>query len=286
MTAKIFIKRTIVAFTAVICFTLNSWTDFSPVKWIGMIFYFVCFAMYLKTLYLALFKMKKVTADLLVVTVMIVSLLAGQILSGALVAWFISMGLAISFTIIERTGRKIAALTRETNKVVRVVKDGIIKAIPIDQVCPGDEVVVPQGEMIPFDGVITEGASSIDESVITGEPFALFKQTGDCVTSGSITTTSQLKIKAEKAGNKGFFYVMAKQIEASLKVKPKTHITADRIVQFFISGVVIYALGVFIVTGFLTKDLTAGLIRMAAVTAVACPLDVPKLILLSSLPTS
>ncbi|CCK81439.1 heavy metal translocating P-type ATPase [Desulfobacula toluolica] len=271
MTAKIFIKRTIVAFTAVICFTLNSWTDFSPVKWIGMIFYFVCFAMYLKTLYLALFKMKKVTADLLVVTVMIVSLLAGQILSGALVAWFISMGLAISFTIIERTGRKIAALTRETNKVVRVVRDGIIKAIPIDQVCPGDEVVVPQGEMIPVDGVITEGASSIDESVITGEPFALFKQTGDCVTSGSITTTSQLKIKAEKAGNKGFFYVMAKQIEASLKVKPKTHITADRIVQFFISGVVIYALGVFIVTGFLTKDLTAGLIRMAAVTAVACP---------------
>ncbi len=64
---------------------------------------------------------------------------------------------------------------------------------------------------------------------------------------------------------------MAKEIEASLKVKPKIHRTADRIVQFFISGVVLYAIAVFLLTGGLRGDVAAGLIRMAAVTAVACP---------------
>ncbi|MCP4722331.1 MAG: cadmium-translocating P-type ATPase [Desulfobacteraceae bacterium] len=271
MSAKIFLKRTIVALVAVICFALNLKTGYLPVKWMGMVFYFICFAMYVKALYLALFKMKQITADLLVVTVMTVSCLADQFLSGALVAWFISMGLALSFFIIERTGQKIAALTKETSRTVRVIKDDTIVEMPVEKICPGDEVMVSLGEMIPVDGVIVQGASSIDESVITGEPFPLFKQKGDKVTSGSIAVNSQLRIKAEKAGDKGFLYVMAKEITASLKVKPKIHLTAGKIVQAFIAGVVIYALGVCLVVGFLTNDFTEGLMRMAAVTAVACP---------------
>ena len=89
-------------------------------------------------------------------------------MSGALVAWFISMGLAISFTIIERTKRKIDALTKEKGTVVRVIRNGKIMKLPIEQICVGDTAIVPQGEMIPVDGEIVEGASSIDESVITG----------------------------------------------------------------------------------------------------------------------
>lgn len=271
MSPKKFIIRTIVALVAVLCFSLHAWIEFTPVKYLGLIFYFACFAMYLKDLYLALFKMKKVTADLLVVTVMTVSLAADQPMSGALVAWFISMGLGISFTIMQRTNRKISALTSKTAKPVRVLRNGGTVEMSIDKVVAGDLVMVPQGEMIQVDGIIVEGSSSIDESVITGEPFPLFKKVGDSVTSGSLTISSQLKVKAEKEGNKGFLHVMAKEIEASLKVKPTIHRRADTIVQFFISGVVLYALGVLVVTGFITGDFKAGLMRMAAVTAVACP---------------
>jgi Cu+-exporting ATPase len=202
---------------------------------------------------------------------MVVSFLAGQPLGGALVAWFISMGLAISFAIIERTRRRIEALTKEKGKVVRIVRDDKILELPVEQVCQGDVTIVPQGEMIPVDGQIVEGASSIDESVITGEPFPVFKKAGDSVTSGAISLSSPLKVKAAKAGDKGFIYVMGKEIGESLKMKPKIHQTADRIVQLFISGVVLYAIGVFLFTGGLTGDFTVGLIRMAAVTAVACP---------------
>ena len=125
--------------------------------------------------------------------------------------------------------------------------------------------------MIPVDGEIVDGSASIDESVITGEPFAVFKKPGDWVTSGAISLTSQLKIRAASAGDKGFLCVMAKEIEQSLKVKPRIHRRADTIVQVFISGVVLYAVGVFFFTGGLEGDFTTGLIRMAAVTAVACP---------------
>ncbi len=271
MSAKTFMIRTLVALTAVICLAIHKWTAFDPAMWLGLIFYFICFGMYMRTLFFALTQTRRVTADLLVVTVMAVSFLAGQPMSGALVAWFISMGLAISFTIIERTRRKIDGLTKEKGKVVRVVRDEKILELPVEQVRRGDVAIVPQGEMIPVDGEIVEGASSINESVITGEPFSLFKKTGDRVTSGAISVTSQLKVRVAKAGDKGFLYVMAKEIEASLKVKPQIHRTADMIVQVFISGVVLYAFGVFLFTGDLEGDVATGLIRMAAVTAVACP---------------
>jgi Cu+-exporting ATPase len=271
MTAKVFALRTVMALVAVLSFAAYEGTGLETFRWIGLIFYTICFFMYLKALFLSLSQSKRVTADLLVVTVMVVSFLAGQPLSGALVAWFISMGLAVSFTIIERTRRKIDALTKERAKAVRIMRDGKILEMPVEHVRQGDVAIVPQGEMIPVDGEIVDGASSIDESVITGEPFPVFKKAGDFITSGSISLTSQVKVRAAKAGDNSFIHVIGKEIEKSLKVKPQIHRTADKIVQFFISGVVLYAVGVFLFTGGLAGDFSAGLIRMAAVTAVACP---------------
>ncbi len=271
MSAKAFIIRTLVALAAVICLAAHRWTGVEPIMGFALVFYFICLAMYAKALLFALLKARRVTADLLVATVMVVSFLAGQPLSGALVAWFISMGLAVSFAIIERTRRRIEILTKERDKVVRVVREEKIMELPVEQVLRGDLVIVPQGEMIPVDGEIVEGASSIDESIITGEPFPVFKKAGAPVVSGAVSLTSQLKIRASKAGDKGFLYIMAKEIAESMKEKPEIQSTADRIVQYFISGVVLYAIGVFLFTGGVTGDVAAGLMRMAAVTAVACP---------------
>ena len=271
MSAKGFLIRTIVALAAVVCFAIHIWAGYGAFRWLGLIFYLVCFVMYVKALFLALFRTRRVTADLLVVTVMVVSFLAGQPMSGALVAWFISMGLAISFAIIERTKREIEALTKSKDKRVRVARNEKIVEVSVEEVREEDTAIVPQGEMIPVDGEIVEGSSSLDESIITGEPFSIFKKVGDPVTSGSINLTAPLRVKAAKRGDRGFLYVMTKEIEKSLSVKPKTQQTADKIVQVFICGVVLYAVGVFFFTGGLTGNSAAALMRMAAVTAVACP---------------
>jgi heavy metal translocating P-type ATPase len=248
---------------AVIGLALARWWDVAPLRWIGLVFYAICLAMLAQTLLGALFKMKKVTADLLVVTVLIVTLLDGQPLSGALVAWFISLGLAISLTIIERTRRRIAELTKERNKTVRVVREGVIQELPVEDVQPGDVAIVPQGEMIPVDGVIAEGAAMVDESVVTGEPFPVYKVTGAEVISGSLALSGALRVQASRPGDKAFLYQMDTEIRNALQVKTQTHRTADKIVQFFIPGVVLYGLLVLLFTG----DLG----RMATVVSIACP---------------
>jgi Cu+-exporting ATPase len=227
MSSKTFLLRTVMALIAVFSLAINIWIGFELLQWLGLVFYLICFVMYAKSLYLALAKTKKVTADLLVVTVMIVSLLAGQPLSGALVAWFISMGLTISWAIIEKTRRKIEALTKERQKLVRVFRDETILELPVEEVREGDTVIVPQGEMIAVDGEIIEGSSSIDEAVITGEPFPVYKGVGDSVTSGAISLTSQLNIRATSDGDKGYLHVMAERIGKQLKIKPKIHQTAS-----------------------------------------------------------
>jgi heavy metal translocating P-type ATPase len=219
--------------------------------------------MFSRTLLRALVKMKKVTADLLVVTVLIVTFLDGQPLGGALVAWFISLGLAISLTIIERTRRRISKLTKERNKIIRVVREGVIEELPVENVQPGDVAIVPQGEMIPVDGVIVGGAAQVDESVVTGEPFPVYKVAGEEVISGSVALSGGLRVQASREGNRAFLHQMDREIQNALQAKTQTHRTADRIVQLFIPGVVVYGLLIMLITG----DLG----RMATVVSIACP---------------
>lgn len=271
MSAKTFTVRAIIALTSVFDLAVYKCTGNETVMWIGLIFYFTCLVMFAWSLLVSLIRERKVTADLLVVTVMAVSLTAGQPLSGAIVAWFISMGLALSFAIIEKTRRRIEALVSETKRSVRVIRDERIIELPVESVMAGDLAVVAMGEEIPIDGEIVEGESPVDESVVTGEPFPVFKRTGDSVVSGSVVVGQQLKIKADRAGDKGFLHVIASEIDKAMKKRPEIHRRADTIVQYFISGVVLYATGVFFFTGGISGDFSTGLVRMAAITAIACP---------------
>jgi Cu+-exporting ATPase len=260
---RMHITRAVAAGAAVVSLAIYNRLGIEPILWLGLALYLLCLAMFLGTLIRSLVKTRKVTADLLVASVMIVALASRQPLSGAVVAWFISLGLSISFFIIEKTRRRIESLTKERRKIVRVVKDDVIKELPVEEVRKDDVVVVPQGELIPVDGIVVEGSSTIDESVITGEPFPMFKGVGDAVTSGSINLSSFLRVRAAKDGDKAFLYVIGSEIEEALKVKPKIQRTAEKIIQVFIPGVVAYSVLVLLVTGSLD--------RMAAVLAVACP---------------
>ena len=272
MSLKLHITRAAIAAAAVLCFAVYQY--FGAGKgfyWIGLLFFVVCLFLFLRMLFRSLFKMKKVSADLLVASAMIVTWLAGEPFSGALVAFFISLGLSISFAIIARTNRRIAALTRERSKVVRVLRGDVITEQQVEDVREGDIVIIPQGEMVPVDGLIFEGESMLDESVVSGEPFPIFRQTGDEVISGSICLSASLKVKASKAGNKAFLYLMADEISKAMQVKPRVHRKADKIVQFFIPGVVLYSIVLFVVIWLTSDNVHLGLDRMATVISIACP---------------
>lgn len=272
MSLKLHITRAVIAAVAALCFAAYQYLGAGiAFYWIGLTFFVVCLFMFLRMLFLSLFKMKKVSADLLVASAMIVTWLAGEPFSGTLVAFFISLGLSVSFAIIERTRRRIAALTQERKKSVRVLQNGVVNELQVEEVRRDDIIVVPQGEMIPVDGTILEGESLMDESVVTGEPFPIFRQAGDEVISGSICLTASLKVMAAKAGDKAFLYLMGQEISEAMKVKPQIHRKADKIVQLFIPGVVLYSIVLFFVIWSVSGDVHLGLDRMAAVISIACP---------------
>ena len=191
----IMLLRVIVSIIPIVCFGLDTLYDTPALYWIGMPFYLFCLGIYLESFLKAALLMHKISAELLIVLVMTVTLIDGEPLSGAMVAWFIGLGLYISFTIIRKNREKIESLIQEGKKTANVIVGDEIREIPICEVQTNDLIIVPKGAMIAVDGKITEGASSIDESFVTGEPFPVYKKTGEFVTSGTLNLTAPLQVK-------------------------------------------------------------------------------------------
>ena len=259
----IMLLRVIAAIIPVVCFALDTIYEIHALFWLGIPFYLFCLALYLEGLLKSVLLMHKISAELLIVLVMTVTLIDGAPLSGAMVAWFIGFGLYISFIIIRKNREKIEKLIQEGKKTAKVIHGGDIKEIPINQVQQNDLVVVPKGAMVPIDGMIVEGASSIDESFVTGEPFPVYKKAGGSVASGTLNLTAPLQVKAEKSGDDSFVSVITREIEASLDKKSDLQRRADSTVQILLVSVTGYA--------FLLLFMTGSLHLMATALAVLCP---------------
>lgn len=259
----IMLLRVIAAVIPVTLFGLDAFYDLRLLYWLGMPFYLFCLALYLEALLKTLLLMHKVSAELLIVLVMTVTLIDGAPLSGAMVAWFIGLGLYISFTIIRKNREKIESLIQEGKKTAQVLRGEDIEEIPINQVRQYDVVLVAKGAMIPIDGTIIEGASSIDESIITGEPFPVYKETGASVISGTLNLTGPLQVKADKNGDDSFLSVITQEIEKSLLNKSDLQRRADTTVQILLLSVTAYA--------FFLLYITDSLHLMATALAVVCP---------------
>ncbi|MGZ4960000.1 MAG: heavy metal translocating P-type ATPase [Methylomonas sp.] len=259
----IMLLRVIAAVIPVALFGLDALYGLPVFYWLGMPFYLFCLALYLEALLKSILLMRKVSAELLIVLVMTVTLIDGAPLSGAMVAWFIGLGLYISFTIIRKNREKIESLIQEGKKIAQVLRGEDIEEIPINQVRQHDVVLVAKGAMVPIDGTIIEGASSIDESIITGEPFPVYKQEGTSVISGTLNLTGPLQVKANKNGDDSFLSVITQEIEKSLLNKSELQRRADTTVQILLLSVTAYA--------FLLLYITGSLHLMATALAVVCP---------------
>jgi heavy metal translocating P-type ATPase len=139
--------------------------------------------------------------------------------------------------------RKLLTLQPQT---ARVVRNGEEMAIPTNQVVNGDLVRVRPGESIPVDGVVVEGYSTIDESLVTGESIPIEKSMGDEVIGGSVNLTGSLVVEVTKAGEESFLQQVAHYIEEARATKPGVLQLLDLVLKYFVPGVIIVA-----ITGFL-----------------------------------
>jgi Cu+-exporting ATPase len=127
------------------------------------------------------------------------------------------------------------------------VRNGQEQEIAIEDVNVNDEVIVKPGERIPVDGVVIEGASYVDESMITGEPIPAHKKKKSGVVGGTINKNSVLRVRATKIGKDTVLAQIIKLVENAQGSKPPVQRLADRVVSYFIPVVLVIAILSFVI---------------------------------------
>lgn len=134
--------------------------------------------------------------------------------------------------------RKLLSLQPAT---ARVIHDGKEEEVPIERVQPRDLVRVRPGAQIPVDGVVVEGASAVNESLVTGEPLPKDKTVGDEAIGGSVNQTGTLVIRVTKVGKESFLQQVARHIQEARALKPSIIVLVDQILKYFVPGVLAFA---------------------------------------------
>ena len=172
-----------------------------------------------------------------------------------------------------RTSEAIKKLIGMQAKTARVIRNGVERDIPVEEVIPGDLILVRPGEKIPVDGLIQEGYSSIDESMITGESIPVDKKIGDEVIGATINKTGAFKFEATKVGKDTVLAQIIKLVEAAQGSKAPIQRLVDKVTSYFVP-VVITAAIVTAIVWYLwgpAPALTYALLNFVAVLIIACP---------------
>lgn len=157
--------------------------------------------------------------------------------SAALLATFIILGRFLEALTRGRTSESIRKLMSLQPKVARVVRDAGEVELPADDVLPGDIIAVRPGESVPVDGLVTEGYSAVDESMLTGESIPVEKRTGDEVIGGTINKTGAFRFEATKVGSDTALAQIVKLVEDAQGSKAPIQRLADFVAGHFILGV-------------------------------------------------
>ena len=170
-----------------------------------------------------------------------------------------------------RTSEAIKKLMGLRPKTARVLRDGVQKDIPIEEVIVGDTVFVRPGEKVPVDGRVTDGRSAVDESMITGESLPVDKLVGDQVIGATINKQGLLTIEATRVGKETALAQIIKMVEQAHGSRAPIQRVVDQEAAYFVPFVIVTAMLTFAIWMAATGDFTAALIRTIAVLVIACP---------------
>jgi P-type Cu+ transporter len=174
----------------------------------------------------------------------------------------------------KRTAAAITALVGLTPKTARVLRDGVEVDVPVETVAVGELVRVRPGEKVPVDGVVVDGTSSVDESMLTGESRPVDKAAGDQVIGATINGTGSLLFRATAVGEDTALSQIVRLVEDAQGSKPPVQRLADRVSAWFVPGVLLAAAATFTVWavfGSTTNHLTMAIGTAIAVLIIACP---------------
>lgn len=173
-----------------------------------------------------------------------------------------------------QTGQAIRSLINLAAKTAhKITEEGDEEDVPIDEIEKGDRLRVRPGEKIPLDGVIEDGSSSVDESMITGEPVPVEKQAGDPVIGATVNQTGSFTMKAEAVGEDTMLSRIVQMVAAAQRSRAPIQKLADTVSGYFVPAVILIALITFGVWAWIgpSPALAYALINAVAVLIIACP---------------
>jgi len=170
-----------------------------------------------------------------------------------------------------KTSGAIKKLMGLQAKTARVMRDGKEQDIPVETVYPKDIILVRPGEKIPVDGIIIEGNSSVDESMLTGESIPVDKKPGDPVTGATINKQGAFKFEATKVGSETALSQIVRMVEEAQGSKAPIQKITDKISGIFVPAVIICAMITLVIWLIVSGNFSESLIHAVAVLVIACP---------------
>ncbi len=193
--------------------------------------------------------------------------------AAAIIIALINFGSALEMRARGKTSEAIKRLIGLQPKTARIVRNGVEQDIPIEDVALGDTLRVRPGERIAVDGVIVDGHSSIDESMLTGEPVPVQKQAGDEVASGTINKSGSFLFQAERIGKDTALAQIIEMVRAAQASKPAIGRMVDKVAAVFVPSVVIIAIITFLAWMNFggAQATTFAIVAAMTVLIIACP---------------
>ena len=192
--------------------------------------------------------------------------------TGAFIVSFILIGKAIEDKVIEESVNESESIKSQMPKTLIVERSGQHLEVPIKEVVVGDSFKVSPGEIIPVDGVVLEGSTTVDESLLTGESIPLVKKSKDLVVGGSINLDGAIKVSVQESYQKSTYNIIEELIRTAQATKPEIQKSLDKVTQYFVPIVLIISVLTFLFR-FLISDfaLLDALKNSIAVLVIACP---------------
>ncbi|HVN76168.1 MAG TPA: heavy metal translocating P-type ATPase [Thermoanaerobaculaceae bacterium] len=194
--------------------------------------------------------------------------------AAAVITALVLLGQVLELRARARTGNAIRALLGLAPKTARKLSaDGSERDVPLEQITRGDRLRVRPGEKVPVDGVVEDGASSVDESMITGEPIPVEKSSGSNVTGATVNGTGTFVMRAERVGAATLLAHIVKMVSEAQRSRAPIQRVADRVAAVFVPAVVAVAAVTFAAWALLGPEprLAHALVNAVAVLIIACP---------------
>lgn len=193
--------------------------------------------------------------------------------AAAVIVALVFLGQVLELKARQRTGSAIRALLDLAPKTARRIEDGSERDVPLDEVRAGDRLRVRPGDSIPVDAVVLEGRSSVDESMITGEPVPVEKVVGDAVTGGTLNKNGTLVIRAERVGADTMLSQIVQMVATAQRSRAPIQGLADSVSFYFVPAVIMTAVAAFIAWALFGPPPTMAFAIVAAVSVliIACP---------------